>query len=97
MVNDGLIRVRNCFLSPFPLVCSLLQFYLLGFFLQKTLNSFHLFMTVKPFLRAVLRTSGWIFTKLAYVHCLKREKSLLHFGDIDFIFRVTSALCYSRF
>ena len=40
----------------------------------------------------VIWTSGWILTKLAYVHCCEGGKGWFDFGDRDLIFKVTFAL-----
>ena len=36
-------------------------------------------------------TSGWILTKLAYIHCWEEGKSWLNIGDLYLIFKVTAA------
>ena len=39
----------------------------------------------------IFRTSEQILTKLAQIHCLEGRTSLLDFGDLDPIFKVTAA------
>ena len=35
-------------------------------------------------------TNGWNLTKVAQIHHKDRAKKLLDFGDLDFIFKVTT-------
>ena len=41
--------------------------------------------------RIIFWTSRWNITKLAYIHCLEEENSLLDFSGLDLVFKVTAA------
>ena len=54
-----------------------------------------IFETIKA-CRIINIYCGWIFSKLAYIHCLE-VKELIRFDDLDLIFKVTPALFNLKF